>query len=52
MEKTDDPEILHSRQMEKGTKPNWYDTPVKVGNLFSHHRDDIDFQLLYGTTFL
>ena len=31
LEKTVDPEILHCRQMEKQKKPNWWDTPAKVG---------------------
>ena len=31
IEKTDDPEILHCRQMRKRTKPNCQDTPAKVG---------------------
>ena len=31
MEKNDDPEILHSRQIEIRTKPNWLDTSASVG---------------------
>ena len=31
IEKTDDPEILHCRRMEKRTKPNLWDTPARVG---------------------
>ena len=31
IEKTDDQEILHCRQMGKRTKPNCWDTPAKKG---------------------
>ena len=41
--KTGDPAILHSRQMGKGRKQNFF-----------HHRDNIyvDFQFQYSGTFL
>ena len=40
IEKTDDPEILHCRQMEKRMKPNWKDTYTKVvvQLIFAPHR--------------
>ena len=40
IEKTDDSEILHCRQMGKGTKPNWEYTLAKVGVqlIFWSHR--------------
>ena len=54
--KIDDPEILHSRQMGKGMKLiGQIDRTLLlrwVPSLFSHHRDDIDFHLQYGGTFL
>ena len=31
IEKAEEPEILHCRQMKKWTKPNWKDTLAKVG---------------------
>ena len=52
-EKTDDPVILHSRQMGKGKKPNNRIVLLRwMPNLFFHHRDNIDFQLQYGGTFV
>ena len=40
IEETDDPEILHCRQMGKGAKPNWSGTHAKVSVqlIFSSHR--------------
>ena len=39
IEKADDQEILHCRQMGKGTKRNWSDTPAKgVQLIFAPHR--------------